>query len=105
MSVQATRDGYGRLGSDRELDRTSETRTNPGVLVTGTTISFAASDTINDSGNGLGAFLVGTRIRVSGGTVNSGEFLVATVAAGSVTVTPAIISTESAGGMVTVEQV
>lgn len=68
----------------------------------GTTISFAAPATIADSANGLGAIPVGALIEVRGSPRNSRKFVVATSAAGALTVTPALITNEAAGPAITV---
>lgn len=82
------------------------------TTITATTISFAASGAhILDSGSGLAALTVGTVIFVSGAVnaANNGEFLVATSAAGDITVTKpdgsaAGIVTESAGASVSIRR-
>lgn len=81
------------------------TAKNPGYILTATTISFTSADTIADSGNGLAAFLPDTTIRVSGNTANARDYVVATSAAGSLTVFPAFVTTESAGEEITIQQV
>jgi len=77
-------------------------------LLTDTTISFTASNTIGDTGSGLGIFSIGDRLRIAGagaGT-NAGKIVtVATVAAGTITTEEAIIDTQAAGGSVTLTQI
>lgn len=68
-----------------------------GLTVKGTTISFTNPGTIADSGNGFGNFLVGDRVEVRGSPANSRLYVLTAVAAGSLTVTPALVTTESAG--------
>lgn len=81
------------------------TVSNPGLHVTAATISFTATATIADSGNGLAAFTPNTSIRVSGNTANARDYVVLTSAAGTLTVHPGFIATESAGELITIEQV
>lgn len=73
------------------------------VTVTGTTISFNNAGVISDSGNGLGSFLVGDLVYVSGSDDNDGwHGYVTAKAAGSLTVqTPTV--TEAAGASITVQ--
>lgn len=77
----------------------------PGITLQVATISFTATDTIADSGNGLAVFLPGTTIRVSGDTANARDYNVRTSAAGSLTVHPLFITTEGAGNLIKIEQV
>lgn len=59
-------------------------------LVTAATISFVNStSSIDDSGNGLAGFVVGTIVEVKGSMINDGKYVIDTVAAGSIGVTPA----------------
>lgn len=67
-----------------------------------TTISFTNPGTIADSGNGLAIFPVGARIRVRNSPRNSRQFQVTASAAGSLTVTPAVVTSESAGANITI---
>jgi hypothetical protein len=69
--------------------------------VTGTTISFVAPDTIEDSGNRLGIFQVGDRIQVTGNIQNRGTFTVASVSAGLIHTTERI-QAEGASATVTI---
>jgi hypothetical protein len=85
----------------------------PKALVEDDTVSVdAAGSTFTDSGNGfiLGGFEQGDIIVTSGFTepANNGTFLVATVAAGAITVTdldgdPVVLTNESAGAEVSLE--
>ncbi len=77
---------------------------NTDVLLTDTTISFTASDTIGDTGNGLGIFAIGDLIRIEGTASNDGIFEVLTVAAGTLTVVETI-TTESAGASMTITKI
>jgi hypothetical protein len=66
-------------------------------VIKGTTISFTSGATISDSGNGLGSVGVGDLIQVRGSPKNSRTWEVTAAAAGSLTVLPAMVTTESAG--------
>ena len=74
--------------------------------IVGTTISFGdgdgtgSTDTINDSGDGLGDFSVGDMITVTGSTSNDGTYEILTVAAGVVEVAAGSLTTEAAGDTV-----
>lgn len=61
------------------------------------TLSFTASNTIADSGNNFVArgFEVGDAVRVVGSPLNSRDYVVQTVSAGSMTVLPAVVRSES----------
>ena len=86
------------LNETRKDSRISEREPGSGVVIRGTTISFSSTNTIADSANGLGQLAVGARICVRGSPLNSRDFEVATSAAGSITVIPAQVQTEAAGG-------
>lgn len=73
-----------------------------GATVKGTGISFTSGATIADSGNQLGAIPVGARFRVQGSPSNSRVWRTTAVAAGSITVVPAMVTTESAGALITI---
>lgn len=70
---------------------------------TATTISFDNTNSILDSGNGLGIFVAGQKVRVRGSTSNDGIFTVSVAAAGELTVAETT-ATEAAGASITVEQ-
>ena len=81
-----------------------------GNTVTDTTIAFVNSnpDTITDSNNGLGGFTAGDRILVSGSTggTNDGEFTIATVAAGTLTlVATDTLTAQGASPSVTIKDI
>ena len=62
------------------------------------TISFTATDKINDSANGLGIFVVGQKVTVTTTSgLNDGTYTVTVVAAGQLTVSETTIATEAAG--------
>lgn len=67
------------------------------VRVEGNTLSFTSTATIADSGNGLGGMVVGRPFLVSGATLNANNrlFLPTAVAAGSLTVEPALVATDT----------
>ncbi len=78
-----------------------------GPTRTATTISFTGPGTIADSGNGLGNFKVGMSIRVFGSTVNDGDYIAKTVAAGSITIETVNgvgLKTQIAGPTITITQ-
>ena len=61
------------------------------------TLAFTAGDTITDSGNGFvnRGVAVGDVVRIGGSPLNSRDYVVQTVAAGSITVLPAIVQDEA----------
>jgi len=69
---------------------------------TANTISFTAPSTIADSGNGLGWVHAGDLIGVRGSAANSRRWRVTTAAAGSLTGTPACITSEASGAVITI---
>lgn len=72
------------------------------VLVTDTTISFTTPDTIGDSNSGLGIFVSGDIIDVSGTASNNGEYTVDTASASTLTTIEQTISTEGLGPSFTI---
>ena len=75
------------------------------VIYTASTIAFVDSgpDTITDSANGFGDFEVGEHILVSGSTSNDGVYVIATVAAGTLTLQTADeLTAEALGESVTI---
>lgn len=82
---------------------------NRNITVTDTTIAFndndPSDDTITDSNNGLAVFNTSNIIRVTGTTNNNGEYVPATVAAGTITLAPfESLNTEAAGTSFTLTQ-
>jgi hypothetical protein len=73
------------------------------------TIAFvdggAGNDTITDSDNGLAGILAGATVSVSGSGLNDGEYLVTASAAGTLTLSPGVLTTEAAGASVTLRVV
>ncbi|CAB4166158.1 hypothetical protein UFOVP843_13 [uncultured Caudovirales phage] len=97
----------GASAAGNESRRTgSKIERDPGAgNLQATTISFTASGTIADSGNGLGLYAVNDVVEVRGSAANSKLWTVATAGAGSITVTPAQITTESAGPTIILQKV
>jgi hypothetical protein len=96
---------YG-AASNRSLRDQRTTERDPGGPITkAATISFTAPGTIADSGNGFGWARAGSRIEVRGSALNSRTFVVATASAASVTVLPAVVTSEAAGPSIIVAQV
>lgn len=82
------------------------------ITLTASTISFtrnaSAADTINDSGDAMVStgFVAGDMVKVSGSASNDGEYLVASVAAGALTLhSKEFLTTEAAGASMTVTTV
>lgn len=75
-----------------------------GTNITGTGIAFVSTNQITDSNNGLAVFKVGQSIEVLGAPLNSRRWVVQTSAAGSLTVTPALVRAESAGAAISIRQ-
>lgn len=71
-----------------------------GPNVAGTGISFTATNTIGDTGNGLAVFGVGEMVQVLGSPLNSRPLRVVTSAAGTLTVLPAVVQSENAGAAI-----
>ncbi len=75
------------------------------LAVTRTDISFTNPATLDCVGSALPVFPVGTPIRISGSASNNRTAVVATSAAGSLTIIPGPgFTTESAGRSITVER-
>jgi len=60
----------------------------------GSTVTFTAPDTVDDSGSGFGGFASGDIIQIEGSTSNDGIYEVDTAAAGSLTLIEQTIGTE-----------
>lgn len=78
-------------------------------LVTGTTISFTAPDTIGDTGNGFGVFAIGDSVRFTGGVNDGVTAKILTQAVGTLTIEqgqfdPTIV-VEAAGSSRTVTEI
>jgi hypothetical protein len=74
-------------------------------VVRDTTVSFTAPDTISDSGNRFGGYGVGQVVRVKYSALNSRDYRIETVAAGALTVSPAMIQSAVAGPVISVRQI
>lgn len=75
------------------------------LAVTRTDINFTNPNTLSCVGSALPVFPVGTPIRISGSASNNRTAIVATSAAGSLTIiTKPEFTTESAGRSITVER-
>jgi hypothetical protein len=96
------RQHLGAAGNNTRRTQGGISRDKGGATVIGTGISFTGASTIADSGNGFGAIQVGDMIEVRGSPLNSREWRVNTAAAGSITVRPQMITSESAGAVITV---
>lgn len=75
------------------------------TALTASTISFTAPSTIEDSGDGLGVFVPGDRIRVTGSASNNRLYTVVTASDGSLTVAERTVVAEDAGASVTITKV
>ncbi len=75
-----------------------------GATIRASTISFTNPDTISDSGNGFAALRAGDPIEVRGSARNSRGVVVVTAAAGSLTVRPAVVTSEAAGPSITINR-
>jgi hypothetical protein len=94
--------GGAATNSSRSSQRLA-TQDKGGVLKA-TTISFTNPATIADSGNGLAIFPVGARLQVEGSPRNSRKLRVTASSAGSLTVTPGLLTTEGPGAAITLRQ-
>ena len=78
-------------------------------LITASTISFTAPDTIGDTGSGFGIFSVGDSIEISGGANDGVIGKIATAAAGTLTIEQSqfdpVLTTEAAGSSRTITQI
>lgn len=99
-----TRASNGKANATRGR-RDSRAPRRIGGMLTGTGISFSSTNTIGDTGNGLAIFGAGQRIEVRGSPLNSRRYTVATSAAGTLTVLPALVQSEVAGATITIEKV
>lgn len=92
----------GASGNSSRRTQGRISRDKGGATVVGTGISFTGPATIADSGNGLAAMDVNASIEVRGSARNSRVFNVVTSAAGTLTVRPALVTSESAGPSITI---
>lgn len=92
--------------NDTRKDNRRNTFDKGGYNVQGADISFTSSNTIASAGNAFPTGLAaGQLIQVMGSSLNDSVWQVATVAAGSITVLPAQIQTESAGALIDIRTV
>ena len=73
-----------------------------GETLRGTGIAFSSGNTITDTGNGLAVFRLGQTIDINGSPLNSRSYVVQSSAAGTLTVTPAVLQNESAGAVISI---
>lgn len=73
-----------------------------GSVVTATDISFTNPGTIASAASAFGNITVGSNIVITGSPLNSRTYVVETAAAGSITVSPALITSEIAGAAIQV---
>lgn len=87
-------------GASSNMSRRGQLKVNERDTITATDISFTSPGTIASAGSGFGKLAVGGIITVLGSPLNSRDYLIETASAASVTVSPAIVSTESAGATI-----
>ena len=106
MSTRTT-NGIKRSAAGNESRKriTSFTINKGGPNITGTGVSFTSADTIGDTGNGLAVFKIGQSIEVLGSPLNSRTYVVQTSAAGTLTVLPAVVQSETAGASISIRGV
>lgn len=93
---------FGAGANSSRRPQTTFSADKGGATVKGTGISFTNPGTIADSNNGLAAIPVGAVISVAGSPANSRTFRVGASSAGSLTVTPGVVTTEIAGAAITI---
>ena len=76
-----------------------------GSVITATDISFTSPGTIASAGSAFGNIAAGSNIEITGSPLNSRVYLVETASAASITVSPALLTTESAGATIQVIKV
>lgn len=74
--------------NDTRVDSRRYTRDLGGANKIATTLAYS-SGSLTDSGNGLALFTAGQRVRVQGGATGNRTYIMGTVAAGSIALTPA----------------
>lgn len=87
-------------GSSQSLKSNQSYRPVDGSVIIATDISFTAPATIASAGSGFGLINVGDNIEINGSASNNRVFMVETASAASITVSPALVTTESAGATV-----
>jgi hypothetical protein len=89
-------------GASMNYSRRSHLKVNERYTITATDISFTSPGTIASAGSGFGSLAAGGIITVVGSPLNSRDYVVETASAASITVSPAILTTESAGATIQV---
>lgn len=89
-------------GASSNTSRRYQLKINTTDTIIATDISFTSPGTIASSGSGFGRLAVGGVISVLGSPLNSRDYLIETASAASITVSPALITTESAGATIQV---
>lgn len=74
-------------------------------VIKGTDISFSSTNTISSDGNAFGTLSPGQIVQVAGSPLNSRTYSILTAAAGSITVTPALVQAEVAGAAIQIYEV
>lgn len=87
-------------GASSNMSRRNQLKVNETDTIRGTDISFTNPVTIASAGSGFGRLAAGSIITVLGSPLNSRDYVVETASASSITVSPAIVSTESAGATI-----
>lgn len=87
-------------GASSNMSRRSQLKSNNRDTITATDISFTSPGTIASAGSGFGNLAAGGIITVVGSPLNSRDYVVETASAASITVSPAILTTESAGATI-----
>lgn len=92
--------------NDTRKEQSRNTFDKGGFNVQGVDIAFATTDTITSVANAFPTGLAaGQMIEITGSVLNSRQWRVATVAAGTITVTPAQIQLEAAGPLIDIRTV
>lgn len=87
-------------GASINMSRRSQLKVNELDTITATDTSFTSPGTIGSAGSRFGRLAAGSIITVLGSPLNSRDYVVETASAASITVSPAIVSTESAGATI-----
>lgn len=102
MSTRATQTTSFSAAGNNALRSQTNIQRNDAMVAT--TIGFSSTNSITDSANGLAIFPQGTRLRVRGSPLNSRLWVVTASAAGTLTVSPALVQTEAAGATISLHQ-
>ena len=96
----------GANANDTRRQSVRQTSDRGGLNVQGTDISFTAPNTFTSAGNAFPTGLqTGDLIQVIGSSLNSRIWEVVTDAAGTITVNPSQVQTESAGALIDIRTV